>query len=273
MSVDPNPAPMDCTDIERLLDAWLDGEMDAKDAADAAAHLEACDPCRAEASRRRAIRDGLRSSLRAAMGPESEATAAPEELRERIAEAIARERRPLWRRALAPIPLVAAAAACALAVLLVMATSGASNLLVEEAVQRHARGLPLEITAAGTATDAVPEWFKGKLDFNPRPPRFARPDMRLVGARLSHISDRPAAYMRYELPRGHAGLFIVEDHDGRLFPARVFLSDDRQRVRIVAARGYNIAIWHHNGIAYSLVSDLDAAQLEGLLEAVALEGR
>jgi anti-sigma factor RsiW len=145
----------------------------------------------------------------------------------------------------------------------------AHDPLVEEAVQRHARGLPLEITAAGAATEAVPEWFKGKLDFNPRPPQFTRPDVRLVGGRLSHISDRPAAYMRYELSRGHAGLFIVEDQDGRLFPARVFLSPSRGQIRIVQARGYNIAIWHQDGIAYSLVSDLDAAQLATLVEAVA----
>jgi anti-sigma factor RsiW len=150
--------------------------------------------------------------------------------------------------------------------------TGSRNTLVEEAVQRHARGLPLEVTAVDTAGEAVPEWFKGKLDFNPRPPRFTRPDIRLVGARLSHISDRPAAYMRYELPRGHAGLFIVEDHDGRLFPARAFSDRDGQ-VRIVAARGYNIAVWHHDGIAYSLVSDLDAAQLQALLDAGAVEAR
>jgi anti-sigma factor RsiW len=271
MPVDLDPAPMDCTDIERLLDAWLDGEMAAAEEADAAAHLEACPECSSEVSRRRAVRDGLRTSLRAAMGAEAPGAAAPDDLRVRIVEAIGHERRPLWRRALSPVPL-AAAAACALGAMLVVATTRAHDPLVEEAVQRHARGLPLEITAAGAATDAVPEWFKGKLDFNPSPPRFARPDVRLVGARLSHISDRPAAYMRYELPRGDAGLFIVEDHDGRLFPARVFLSD-RPGVRIVTARGYNIAIWHRDGIAYSLVSNLDAAQLAGLFEAAALDGR
>ena len=273
MSVDPNPAPMDCTDIERLLDAWLDGELASKDAADAAAHLDLCPTCRAEADRRRALRNALRASLRAAMGPDAAGSEAPEDLRTSIIEAIGRERRPLWRRALSPGPL-AAGAACALALMMAVATARARDPLVEEAVQRHARGLPLEITTAGAATsDVVPEWFKGKLDFHPRPPRFTRPDIRLVGARLSHISDRPAAYMRYELARGHAGLFIVEDHDGRLFPARVFPLDPPTHVRIVAARGYNIAIWHQNGIAYSLVSDLDAAQLTSLIEAAALEGR
>lgn len=271
MSVDPNTAPMDCTDIERLLDPWLDGEMVGRESAEAEAHIETCPGCRAEASRRRAVRDGIRSSLRAAMGDDADGCGAPEQLRLRIVEAIGREHRPLWRRVLAPVP-IAAAVACTLAVLLALELTGSRDPLVDEAVQRHARDLPLEVTAADVAGDAVPEWFKGKLDFNPRPPRFTRPDMRLVGARLSHISDRPAAYMRYELPRGHAGLFIVEDHDGRLFPARVFSERDG-RVRIVAARGYNIAVWHHDGIAYSLVSDLDAAQLQALIESGAVGGR
>jgi anti-sigma factor RsiW len=262
---------MDCTDIERLLDPWLDGEVTGRDAADAAAHVDGCPRCHAEASRRRAVRDGIRSSLRAAMGPGAAGAAAPEGLRLRIVEAIGRERRPLWRRVLAPVP-IAAAVACTLAVMLVVAMARAQDPLVEEAVQWHARGLPLEVTAADAAIDAVPEWFKGKLDFHPRPPRFTRPDIRLVGARLSHISDRPAAYMRYELPRGHAGLFIVEDVDGRLFPGSVFSAREGE-VRIVAAHGYNIAVWHRDGIAYSLVSDLDAAQLEALLHATAVERR
>jgi anti-sigma factor RsiW len=269
MSVDPNPAPLDCSDVERLLDPWLDGEMAGKDAAEAAAHVERCAPCRAEATRRRTVRDGIRSSLRAAMG--DDAVAAPEQLRLRIVEAIGRERPPLWRRILAPVP-IAAAVACMLAVAVGVEIAKTTTPLVEEAVQRHARGLPLEITAADpSASAAVPEWFKGKLDFNPRPPRFTRPDIRLVGARLSHISDRPAAYMRYELPRGQAGLFIVEDHDGELVPSRVFPGD--KHVRVVAAHGYNIAIWHQDGIAYSLVSDLDAAQLEALIESGAFEPR
>lgn len=272
MSVDPTPAPMDCTDIERLLDPWLDGEIVGRDAEEAESHLAGCEPCRTEADRRRHVRDAVRATLRSAMGPGAPDGIAPEQLRLRIVEAIEHERRPLWRRIFAPLP-VAAAAACLLGAMLVVAGHRAHDPLVEEAVQRHARDLPLEVTAASTGSDAVPAWFQGKLDFNPRPPHFSRPDIRLVGARLSHISDRPAAYMRYELPRGHIGLFIVEDHEGRLMPAPQLIGSESHQIRIVAMRGYNIAVWYRNGIAYSLVSDLDAAQLQHLVEPAAVEGR
>ena len=36
-----------------------------------------------------------------------------------------------------------------------------------------------------------------------------------LALRLSHLREWPAAYIRYELPRGNAGLFIVDDPEQR----------------------------------------------------------
>ena len=57
---------------------------------------------------------------------------APAALRARVTAALARERRPLWRRVFAPIPL-ATAAACAAGVLVVLATHASGDGLLVEA--------------------------------------------------------------------------------------------------------------------------------------------
>ena len=266
MSIDPTEtsAAMDCAELSRTLDAYLDGELVEREQVEAEDHLARCEPCRALADREGHLRTALRSRLRAALGPGSVHGHAPEALVERIREGLQRPRRPLWRRALSPVP-IAALAACAMGVLVVLATHGGGDPLVEEAVRKHSRDLPLEVTTAAMGPESVARWFTGKLDFNAAPPRFKGGEVRLVGARLSNIQDRPAAYVRYELPHGHFGLFILDDPERRFGEAGHVLQAGPATVRVVNARGYNVAVWRRNEIVYSLVSDLDEDDLAQLV--------
>jgi anti-sigma factor RsiW len=273
MSVEPTAktAAMECADLERSLDAYLDGEFDAQERCDALAHLACCAPCRSRAEREAELRAAIRGCLQRALGPGAERARAPASLHPRIVAALDRERpRRRWVRLLVPLP-VAALVLCAVGALFA-ATRGGDDLLVEEAVDRHIRDLPLEVTA-DRGPEHVHAWFDGKLDFNPRPPRFAAPDVQLVGARLSHISDRPAAYMRYHLPRGKVGLFIVEDPQRRFGEAGRTIRAGPDEVHLVNAHGYNLAVWRRNEIVYSLVGDLDEGQLARLVESAAADRR
>lgn len=267
MSIEPISivAAMDCSELARSIDAYLDGEFDARERAEAEAHLATCPDCATQVQQQGRMRAALRAKLREAMGVEAPASRAPEALRARIRDALARERRPLWRRLIAPVP-IATLAACAAGVLVVLAGHGSDEALVEEAVRKHNRDLPLEVTAAAVGPESIPQWFAGKLDFNPTPPRFAQTGVRVVGARLSHLRELPAAYIRYELPRGQAGLFIVDDPDHHFAPGpRPFQHDTP--VRVVSAKGYNVAVWREDEIVYSLVSDLDEQALFRLVQA------
>ena len=246
---------MDCSEFERSVDAFIDGEFESREQAEAEVHISCCPPCQALAASQRQVRAALRSALREAMGPASRAGRAPAALRQRLSVALERERRPLWRRLLAPFPLAAAAAAAA-AVLVVVATHVPSGQLVEEAVRKHHRGLPLEVTSASVGAEAIPGWFAGKLDFKPKAPNFAGQQARVVGARLSNLREMPAAYIRYELPHGRqAGLFIVDDPDGRFDAGGRDIEIGRRRARIISSRGYNTGVWRQDQTVYSLVSD------------------
>lgn len=265
MTIEPTAsAAMDCGDLARAVDAYLDGEFDARERAEAEAHLAACPACRALVDGQGRVRDALRARLREAMTPPSAAGRAPATLRARIEASIVHERRPLWRRLLAPLP-VGALAACAAGALLVVATHGGDDGLVVEAVRSHHRRLPLEVMTASVGEASIPAWFSGKLDFHPSPPRFRGDGIHVLGARISNLRELPAAYFRYELPRGQAGLFIVDDPRRTFDPAGREVQLGPQVVRVVNARGYNVAVWREREIVYSLVSDLDEAALFDLV--------
>jgi len=257
-------AGMDCGELERSLEPYLDGELEAPELTEVDTHLARCAPCRDFMEARSRARALVRARLREAMGPGGEAGRAPEALRVRISEALERQRRAPWRRAVSPVPL-AALAACAAGALVVLAGHSASDPLVEEAVRKHARDLPLEVSADLVAADAIPGMLASKLDFYPRPPRFQAPGLSLVGARLSTINDRPAAYMRYRTPRGRMGLFIIDDPGGQVGKTGRAVDVGQARVRVMNSRGYNVAVWRQREIVYSLVSDLDEGDLVRLV--------
>ena len=253
---------MDCRELERSVDAFLDSEFDDRERAEAEAHLASCPRCRAMVDGQTRLRTSLRARLREAMG-----TPAPAALRERLERSLARERRPFWRRAVAPLP-IATLAACAAGVLVVLASHSGNPDLLEDAIRNHHRGLPLEVDAA-----AMPGWFTGKLDFRPSLPHFGGGVARVEGARLSNLREWPAAYVRYQLPRGQAGLFIVDDPAGRFDAPGREVRLGREVVRVSSARGYNVAVWRQNEIVYSLVSDLDEDALFRLVQAAQVEAQ
>jgi len=264
MSIEPSGfgEEMDCTEMERSIDAYLDHEFDESDLALANTHLANCTHCRGMVEVQGRARALLRAKLRAAMGPGVLGGCAPAELRQRVVIALARQRKPIWRRALAPVPM-ASLAACAAGVVVVLAIHGGNNPFIEEAIVKHNRDMPLEV--AQTEKDAVDQ-FRSWLDFNPHLPRFQNPAVHFVGARRTYLKNVPAAYMRYDLPHGSAGgLFIFDDPDRTFGEAGRSIQLGPAKVRVFNSRGYNVVVWRRNEIVYSLVSDLDEDDLVQLV--------
>ncbi len=261
---------MDCQEMQRSLEPYVDGEFDDRELVEANRHIASCLRCRELVEKHGRVRSLLRAKLREAMGAGSGAGCAPEGLRRRITEALAHQRRPAWRRMLSPVP-AATMAACAAGVLVVLWSHASTDPLIEEAVRKHARDLPLELSTLIVSPDAIPGLLAPRLDFNARPPEFKAKGVRLVGARVAHLKDRSAAYMRYELPRGHAGLFIVDDPDRRIGETGRAVQLGPATIRMINSRGYNVAVWRRDEIVYSLVSDLGEDDLVQLVETAAAE--
>jgi anti-sigma factor RsiW len=264
MSIEPTLiAAMDCREFEQSVDAYLDEEFDARERAEAQNHIAGCARCRGLAEGQARIRAAIRAKLREAMlAPTGRAPAA---LRDRVELSLARERPAAWRRFLAPLP-IGAVAACAAGVLIVLASHSGNPALLEDAIRNHHRGLPLEVDAA-----AMPGWFKDKLDFRPSLPHFGGDSVRVEGARLSNLREWPAAYVRYQVPQGQVGLFIVDDPGRRFDTPGRDVRVGNEVVRVARAKGYNVAIWRQDEIVYSLVTDLDEEALFRLVQAAQAE--
>ncbi len=246
---------MTCSDIDKLLHPYVDGEFEAAERAAFDVHLSACPPCAARVAQARAFRDGLRAKLKDAP------TLAPLALRLRVQQGLRAEQR---RRRMRTTMRFAVAASVLVAVGLASWAMVPRKLdkFVADAARRHSRVLPHEIHAQ--AHEDVERWFHGKLDHHVRVPRFV--NAQIAGARLSNVQDRPAAYIRYEkqdtlgAPRS-LGLFVFGDERNELEARPLPAAAVQSRL------GYNVAVWRDGEIVYELVSDLDEHDIRALLQA------
>ena len=70
---------------------------------------------------------------------------------------------------------------------------------------------PMDVIAGNVSQ--VQEYFNGKLPFAVRLPEVPQPLLKSLGGRVTHLRDRDAAYVRYDMPRGRVSVFVYEDTD------------------------------------------------------------
>ena len=130
--------------------------------------------------------------------------------------------------------------------------------LVEEAVRKHHRGLPLEVTTASVAPRPSRAGSPASSTSSPSAPHFAgAAGPGGGGAPLQPARVAGRLHQVRAPARPQAGLFIVDDPDRR-FDAGGRDVRDRPAPRCGSSnsRGYNIVVWRQDQIVYSLVSDL-----------------
>lgn len=255
---------MDCRDAERFVELRLDGEIEPTDAALLEVHLASCPGCRGSFERSGAFLGDVRGKLREV----TERDRIPSGLRTRIvAHLRARERTEGvgWGRAIS--------VTLGLSMIAVLSWSGAAGppLVPEDAVVRHSGNLPPEVRADIDDTRRVQRFLKQNLRYPVEVPRFdgRNPSVRLVGARLSNLDDREAAYVMYDRRGAKLSLFAYPK------PTRFSRPSDFEEVRAGARtvlvgqrRGYNVVAWEAGDVVYSLVSDIDPRDLVELASTV-----
>jgi len=298
------PVAMDCKEFQLFVQAYVDGEFEATDAAAMDAHVEVCEGCRAEAEEHARFVQFVKANY--------EPEPVPEGLRRRIVEvleaqdamelaagravatepsavpdALASARAGRWRRLEWVIgPALATAAAVLLVLLAVrpfeapvvspsamstaaMAGSGggsevdARTPIVEEAVTWHRRNLPIEV--AGPSNAQVGRWFDGKVNFPVRLPEFeerAPGQVQLLGARLSNVRERQAAYVVYEVDGRKMSVMAFDGKD-----IAMPKPDQGEPIYFENASGYNVAVVEDNGITYSITSELPRKDMAELVQA------
>jgi mycothiol system anti-sigma-R factor len=248
---------MTCQELDQFLYPYLDGEFQPEERLDVESHLASCAECARQVEEERRMRESLRRAARQSV----QSARAPASLRAGIQAGLQREQRRaqvgVWMRAsAAAIVLVAAGGTW------VGLQAGERHRFVEDAVKRHAKGLPHEIAAVDP--EGVEAWFDGKLDHPVTLPRL--PNANISGARISNVKDRPAAYISYETPS--------EEHGAPARRIGLFVFDDTRRdvpakplpaVEVKSSEGYNVAVWRDGEIVYELVSDLNEADIRKMV--------
>ena len=127
-----------------------------------------------------------------------------------------------------------------------------------------------QCTRLYAAQPRVRTWFRGKVAFPVRAPRFQQvPAAQLVGARLSNLRDHDAAYLVYEINGSKVSVFVFD-------PTGVELGEgDGELYRMVAGRRvfldergpYNVALFSDRGVGYAITGDVDEQMMLKLINA------
>jgi anti-sigma factor (TIGR02949 family) len=241
---------MNCAMALRMLDAHIDGELDAATATEVAGHVETCSACAALRDQRLALQSALRdASLR---------HAAPPDLRPAIVRRI--------RQTLQTVPRAGGmrwwqVLALGSSTAFVGAVGGwwiaqphAIETLPGSAVMQHVASLRPEgprIDVASSDRHVVRPWFQGRADFAPMVRDLSAQGFDLLGARLDRVGDKQAVAVVYRL-HGHAI---------NVFSWRV-ADNPPQPERDLTIRGFNVATWSVSDMNYAAVSDMDGAELK-----------
>lgn len=247
---------MTCEDIERLADAYVDGELALEGTLALEAHVDQCEACTARVARIRALRQAVRAAPY---------FRAPEALAARVRTTVAgaaaivpfwppRPIRPLYRRWQ---PWLMAAASLALASLAFVAvrqrTVVADDATTEAVIEGHVRSLMGNHLTDVTSTDrhTVKPWFAGRVDFSPTVIDLVGDGFPLVGGRLDYIDHHPAAALVYKRREHAINVFVWPQTSGSMSHATR-----------ADARGYHVISWVRGGVAVWIVSDLAPAELD-----------
>jgi anti-sigma factor RsiW len=264
-----------CAEIKRLVDAYVDNELDVRGSVDFEAHLEGCASCSADVLSLRALRSAVRADLtrhplppalekglraalrREALGPDAPQPDAPQPIGEKSAPAPQPRRRrlALWS-AVAP----AAAAGALLVVVASRLWPPPPGPSVEDAViAAHVRSLLANHLTDVASSDqhTVKPWFQGKLDYSVEVTDFAAEGFPLAGGRLDYVEDAPAAALVYRRAQHVVNLFV--------WPSK--LGGD-SALSHLSRRGYGAFRWAKDGMNYRAVSDLNEVDLKKFVDLV-----
>jgi anti-sigma factor RsiW len=241
-----------CPEVERLLDAYSDDELDAEQTAEVTAHLATCRACQ----RRVATRADLQRLVRSVPY-----YAAPDRLR-RVVATTRRTRRVTPRLlALAATVLLAVSLGTSSVVRVVRArqTAATTATLAQDVVADHVRALMEKHLFDVRSSDqhTVKPWFLGKLDFSPPVEDLTPLGFPLVGGRLDYVAGRSIAALVYQRRLHTINVFIwpAADTGGALTDAR-------------SVRGFQVRHWTRDAMAFWAVSDLNDVELDQFVHAL-----
>jgi anti-sigma factor RsiW len=263
---------MNCEEATKLMDGYLDGELDPITSQTIEQHLRECHKCDQAYK--------THGSLIRAIGNATPYYKAPAELRERIQSSLREEiaERPLrnvapdarslilrGRRGPRTVPSgipwnwLALAAAIIFAAIITLnlmprlERPGNDQFLATQLIASHVRSLMANHLTDVASSDqhTVKPWLDAKLDFAPAVVDLSSEGFPLIGGRLDYLDNRPVAALIYQRRKHFINLFV--------WPAA---PDATKTPKTITHQGYQLVHWVDSDFNYWAVSDVNEKDLE-----------
>src|SRR5438034_1043658 len=263
---------MNCEEAIKLMDGYLDGELDPMTSQRIEEHLRDCHKCEqayethtalAHAISRAApyykapteLRQRIQSSLRATAGLRDSRGAAREN--HTLLTSPRAERRFVLPQT--PWNWLALAAAIILAAIIGssflprLRTPASDQFLATQLIASHVRSLMANHLTDVASSDqhTVKPWLDAKLDFAPAVVDLSTDGFPLIGGRLDYLDNRPVAALIYGRRKHFINLFV--------WPAG---SDAARSTKTMTRQGYQLSHWVDSDFNYWAVSDVNEKELE-----------
>ena len=240
---------MDCPTCEAMVDAYVDGELSARESAELEQALAVCPTCRERLETARAM-----SGLLRALPIEP----APDLLRARIERdlrAIAGRPRERVRWAAMAASLIVAIGIGWLGGSLI----GQGGREADELLAGYLRVAMSEhgVEVASSDRHTVKPWFAGRIDYAPPVNDLTSEGFPLLGGRVDLVDGRKVAVLVYRRNQHRVALTV--------WPAA---SRTDTNPSVTQRDGFAMADWRHGGFEMRAVSDLVPADIKSFAAAV-----
>ena len=264
---------MNCEETTKLMDGYLDGELDAITNQAIEQHLRECHNCdqayKTQRSLIRAIgnatpyykapselRERIQSSLRKEIAEQSNGSGIPVDARPLIAKEHAESRSILFGTSWNWLALAAAIVFAAVIVWNVvprLQRPAADQFLATQLIASHVRSLMANhlMDVASSDQHTVKPWLDAKLDFAPAVVDLSPKGFPLIGGRLDYLDNRAVAALIYQRRKHFINLFV--------WPAA---PDETRTPKTITRQGYQLLHWIESDLNYWAVSDVNEKELQ-----------
>src|SRR6202045_2655945 len=263
---------MNCEEATKLMDGYLDGELDPITSQMIGQHLQECHKCdqayKAHALLIRSVSDvtpyykapaGLRERIQSSLR---------EDVADRSTGIVLRDT-PLLHQSKQSEPRavlfgtqwswLALAATIVLAAMIAfnlvprLQRPGADQLLATQLIASHVRSLMANHLTDVASSDqhTVKPWLDAKLDFAPPVVDLSQQGFPLVGGRLDYLDNRPVAALVYQRRKHFINLFV--------WPGG---TEADKTTMPISRQGYQLVHWHDSDFNYWAVSDVNEKDLQ-----------
>ncbi|MGA7905880.1 MAG: zf-HC2 domain-containing protein [Candidatus Sulfotelmatobacter sp.] len=241
---------MACEQWRGKLDLYLDGELEAGEAAALGAHLRECSSCASDALERVQLKRAVQAGGRR--------YAASTEFKNKIIRSVAAPARSRldwqwrWTNALALLLLAVAGL-----LYTVQSREAARRRTYSELADLHVAALasasPVDVVSSDRHT--VKPWFQGKLPFTFNLPELQGSEFSLLGGRVTYLEQTPGAQLIYQLRKHEISVFIFQErgHDLATLPSGG-----------VSKLSFNAESWTQNGLRYFVIGNTSAEDIRAL---------